>query len=834
MNPRFQNYTFLSLNGLLLALGCMLSPLSSLLAQNSALGSGAPDDPSNAHALSRKSYAMRRPASLNVPAPRIDGKLDDALWQVLPKSSDFTMYNPGNGAPQPSGGRTEVQMSFDDGHIYFGVRMFDPDPSSIPRELTPRDQYAKNNDWFGVFINPFNDGLSDFNFWVTAAGVQADSRTTADGDDFGWNSVWYSAVQFDSTGWTLEIAIPYQSLRFSEDGPKDWGLNMIRLHRREREEYSWNFIDKSVGNPEQQCGLMLGMVDIKPPVRLSLLPYASGYLNAYDGEVQTNLRLGLDLKYGLDESFTLDATLVPDFGQVAFDAQVLNTTPFEIAFAENRPFFNEGVDLFGKGDLFYSRRIAGTPVTVQIGDSATKSLSPVYPQLINALKVSGRNSNNLGIGVLNAVVDGRSEIVEIEGVQSEVESSPLTNYNILVFDQRFNRNSSLALINLNTWRSGRAADANVTGLIGTLANRSNTWAWDTEFILTQAFDTGGVSLGQHIHNEIRRTAGSWLYGWNQQVLTNTYDINDLGFLERNNQFNNQWWVQFRVFEPKGVFVNYGGSASYTHEMLHSPTVFYTGRLAAEFFWVLRSFDGWGFEWQAQPFGAADPFEARTEDLVWNRPPSDTRRIWFSSDYRRKWAIDLSVNQTVWWNHPYRLLGFGINPRYRASNRLSLILGYEHSKGKSEDAYAGLDAGNVVFGSRDATTNEMSLGASFVFNPTTSFRIDGRYLRQTLIYNELYDLESDGSLVSVAGDPSVYNLNFQSWNLDFRFSWWFAPASEMVLLYRNSLLELNDRAESDLGTEMARLWSEPQNHNLSLRVVYFLDYSTVFRAQRPQL
>jgi len=162
------------------------------------------------------------------------------------------------------------------------------------------------------------------------------------------------------------------------------------------------------------------------------------------------------------------------------------------------------------------------------------------------------------------------------------------------------------------------------------------------------------------------------------------------------------------------------------------------------------------------------------------------------------------------------------------------LGYEYSQAQDEDAFAGFSAGKAVFGSRDALINEMSLGASFVFNPNASFRIDGRYLRQTLIYNGLYDLLPDGSLVSVPGDASAYNLNFQSWNLDLRFSWWFAPASELVVLYRNSLLELNDRAESDLGSEMARLWSEPQNHNLSLRLVYFLDYSTVFRAQRPQM
>ncbi|MBI1315693.1 hypothetical protein GC167_02380 [bacterium] len=803
---------------------------------NFLLGQLVPSPPSGRSPSieQRKEYSMRRPSEWGSEAPRIDGRLDDALWSLVPASSDFVMYNPGNGAPEPEASHTEVRMAYDDGHIYFAVRLYDPDPSSIPRELSPRDNFQKNNDWFGFFVNPFNDGLNDFNFWVTAAGVQADSRTTAEGEDFGWNTVWYSAVQWDEQGWTLEVAIPYQSLRFSEGGPEDWGLNMIRLHRREREEYSWNFIDKSVGNPEQQCGLMRGMKNIKPPVRLSLLPYASGYWNAYDGQHETNLRLGMDLKYGLDESFTLDATLVPDFGQVAFDAQVLNTTPFEIAFAENRPFFNEGVDLFGKGDLFYSRRIAGTPVTVSIGDSNTRTLTPVYPQLINAIKVSGRNKNNLGIGVLNAVVDRRVETVAEEEGSTEVEVGPLTNYNILVFDQRFRRNSSVALINLNTWREGAWTDANATGLISTLANRSNTWAWDSEVILTQRYGEGPVVLGQHIHNEVRRTEGQWLYGWNQQVLTNTYDINDLGFLERNNQFNNQVWVRYRIFEPQGAFVNHGGNGSYTHEMLHSPTVFFTGRVAADYFWVLRSFDGWGLEWEAQPWGVQDPFEARQDGQIWNRPAGDDRRVWFSSDYRRPLALDVSVIWNEWWDHPYYLWGMRISPRYRVSDRWSFLLAYEYTRGTDEVGFAGKQGDITVFGERNTRSDEFSIGSTYVFNPLINLGLNARYLRQTLIYDQLYALTENGDVEPISGNPSDYDLNFGSWNLDLRFSWWFAPASELVMLYRNSLLELNDRANTGLGEELQRLWSEPQNHNISLRLVYFLDYSTVFRGQRPQL
>ena len=163
----------------------------------------------------------------SVPATRagseikIDGILDEEAWQSAPVANDFIMYEPENGALELKGFETEIRILYTDDAVYIGALMRDPSPDSILRQLTKRDIYNENCDWLGFFINPYNDGLSDFNFWVTAAGTQSDSKTTLDGDDFSLNSVWNSSVQITDAGWIVEVEIPYLALRFPETPVKD-------------------------------------------------------------------------------------------------------------------------------------------------------------------------------------------------------------------------------------------------------------------------------------------------------------------------------------------------------------------------------------------------------------------------------------------------------------------------------------------------------------------------------------------------------------------------------------------------------------------------------------
>lgn len=293
-------------------------------------------------------------------APKIDGVLNDAAWQNAPIATDFVERQPNNGRPIPDSLRTEVKIVYDNLGIYFGATMNDPNPDEILKELTERDGIG-NDDFFFILLNGYNDRQQSLQFIVTAAGVQYDAKMTNENEDSSWNGIWYSAVQITDTGWVAEIFIPYSEVRFPNKNVQEWGLNMEREFRRARTRYSWSPIDNKKGAFSIYDGEIHGIENIQSPTRLSFQPYISTYVNNYDGNTETIVNGGMDIKYGINDAFTLDMILIPDFGQSKFDAEVLNLSAFEVQYEENRPFFTEGTELFTKGDLFYSRRVGGYP-----------------------------------------------------------------------------------------------------------------------------------------------------------------------------------------------------------------------------------------------------------------------------------------------------------------------------------------------------------------------------------------------------------------------------------------------------------------------------------------
>ena len=291
----------------------------------------------------------------------VDGKFNEPIWEFAPIATDFVMFSPDNGKPISKEKKTEVQIVYNDDAIYIGAKMYDDETNKILKEITQRDNFGTAEN-FGIFINGFNDSQQDFRFYVSAAGVQADCVFTNQNDeDFTWDAIWESKARMTDYGWVVEMKIPYAALRFSNKKQQTWGINFYREIRRDRQAYTWNFIDTTIDNESAQSGILEGVDDIKTATRLFFIPYSSFYLNsnAYQ-KTFGEYKGGLDIKYGISDAFTLDAILVPDFGQTKFDNVILNLSPFEQQFTENRPFFTEGTDLFQKGDLFYSRRIGET------------------------------------------------------------------------------------------------------------------------------------------------------------------------------------------------------------------------------------------------------------------------------------------------------------------------------------------------------------------------------------------------------------------------------------------------------------------------------------------
>ena len=189
---------------------------------------------------------------------------------------------------------------------------------------------------------------------------------------------------------------------------------MTRRRQKTNQQTSWNFIDPKVAGFINQEGELSGIKGIKAPVRLSFSPFLSSSLNNYPHNqpgvknTTSTFNGGMDIKYGINQSYTLDMTLVPDFGQVRSDNQVLNLSPFEVRFNENRQFFTEGTELFNKGNLFYSRRIGSNlaysaNISSKVLPGEIIKENQLESKLLNATKISGRSQNGMGIGFFNAV-----------------------------------------------------------------------------------------------------------------------------------------------------------------------------------------------------------------------------------------------------------------------------------------------------------------------------------------------------------------------------------------------------------------------------------------------
>jgi len=247
---------------------------------------------------------------------KVDALQDEADWAKAPVLTDFIQNSPVPGVAPKF--QTEVRVMYDDEALYILGHMWDPQPDSIPHQLTNRDDFG-NTDFFGVTLSCFRDGLNGIFFGVTPDGVQMDILMSPTSWDDAWNVVWFSKCAIHEKGWTAEFKIPYSAFRFPKKEEQEWDINFERNNRRYRETSYWNEVKPEVDGKFNQSGILRGITAITPPPRLFFFPYASGYVErAPDGNggfssgFQWNA--GMDVKYGLTDAFTLDMTLVPDFG----------------------------------------------------------------------------------------------------------------------------------------------------------------------------------------------------------------------------------------------------------------------------------------------------------------------------------------------------------------------------------------------------------------------------------------------------------------------------------------------------------------------------------------
>ncbi|MDQ6472584.1 DUF5916 domain-containing protein [Flavobacterium sp. LHD-80] len=786
------------------------------------------------------SYSQKKilQAQSTVESISIDGKLDEAAWENAPIATNFIMFEPDNGKAIPDGKKTEIKVLYNNDAIYIGAMMYDDEPNKILKEISQRDNFG-TADIFGVFVNGFNDGQQNFEFFVSAADVQGDCiMTDAIGEDYSWDAVWLSKARITDKGWIVEIKLPYAALRFSAENKQTWGINFFREVKRERKKYTWNLIDTKIGTFTQQNGELAGIENIKPPTRLFFLPYASYYLNAADGQkTYGQMKGGMDIKYGINDAFTLDAILIPDFGQTKYDDRILNLSPFEQQFNENRAFFTEGTDLFKKGNIFYSRRIGGSPsIDPALNDNEEIIENVQNVNLINALKVSGRTKEGLGIGVLNAVTEKTYATIK-DTLSNETRLAivePLTNYNVLVLDQRFRKNSSVTFINTNVTRNGHYRDANVTGLAWDLNTKANTYSLygNAKYShINKEEDKNGVytTIG------FAETSGKYRYSVGSDFVTKGYDPNDLGINFYTNYYNFYGNANYRILNPTKLFnsfrVNYNMYAEFNKEsgLIQDNSINVNVNLTT----VKNHYFGMGFT--VYPMESHDYYEPRADNRYVIIPRKFESWASLSTNYNNKFALDLNPSISIA-DEPGRMAyGVDVGPRYRFNDKLLLTYYFSFFRKNNNKGYIDNVDGdnnestpdNIVFANRNVITYSNTLGGKYALNSTMTFNLSVRQYWSYAENKDILQLEQDGTLTPYPEYTDNKNSSFYSWNADLSYSWWFAPGSQVSVLYRNNADNFErviDKQFKDNVT--ALLNNEALKHVFSISVKYFIDYNAV--------
>ncbi len=748
-------------------------------------------------------------------AIKIDGILDEESWNTAAQASDFINVRP-IPAKNPSN-PTIVKLLYDNDAIYIAANIYETSKDSIMMELTERDQIA-NTDYFGIILDTYGNGTSAFEFIAMSTGVQFDAIITRFNEDSNWDAVWENAVSSSDDGWIVEFKIPYSAIRFPNKEIQTWKIQFFTKRSRNGEQSVWNYFDPNENNPWlQKTGILQNVKNIKAPLRLSFSPYLSLYgLHSKDLSKEqiksfgSSYNLGLDLKYGINDAFTLDMTLIPDFGQVQSDDQILNLSPFEVQYQEKRPFFTEGLELFNKGGLFYSRRVGNDQ------------------QLYNATKISGRSSSGLGLGFFNAVAAPEKETINTpELEEKEIINKPLTNYNIVVFDKDLKNNSSLSFTNSNVYRKGvDFYDANVSAINFQLNNKKQTYRLSGNASASNLMHHDAKNiLGHKYYLGLNKTSGKFVAGINIQETSENYNANDLGYSIYENSRGVNLFGEYRNNEGNKKLNAFNSWFNVNYSARVVPQVFTRINFNVGFWAQTKKFNNFNM-WTNYVPKSLDYYEPRTHNRFYTLPAYNSFGYSYRSDSRKKLLVNIYGNIFNYNNDNRLRISKGTFLRYRFSNKFNCYLDLYYSNEKNAKGYVNHDGADIIFGNRLQKSFSNVLGSNYTFNDKMSIDFRLRHYWSGVQYDEFFSLNEIGSL-----DKSTYqefhDFNYSNFAIDLTYRWIFAPGSEINIVWKNNIAgSLNDPIalmnQTSYHQDFSQLRMYPQSNSLSIRFMYYID------------
>ena len=550
---------------------------------------------------------------------------------------------------------------------------------------------------------------------------------------------------------------------------------------------------------------------------------------------------GLDFKYGINESYTIDVMLIPDFNQIQSDDQELNLSPYETYYDEKRYFFTEGVEIFNKGNIFYSRRIGKVPtkfdsVKYLINDNEVIVKNPPITQIYNATKFSGKTNKGFGIGFLNAFTGtSYAEILDtISDRKRTILTEPFSNYSVIALNQPLPNNSYISLTNTNFSSFGRNYTSFVTAQEGYIRNKSNSWALFERILVSQIFDdTTKAERGFSYKLGISKTSGNFRISAQQTVISNSYNPNDLGYLRQNNLVTNSLTVSYNIYKPFGDFLLWRNSITMQQQNLYDSLKYIGTNITFRTSTKLKNNLSLGIVIDLTPVEMYDYFEPRAEDKFYIRAPRKNFSAWVSSNYAEAFAYDIQGSFYFGKLEENTQNGFSLtsSPRIRFSDKAIFVFSNKIQYDYNNIGFVQKSASNdsIFFGKRDIKYSTNTFEFDYIFTKNIALNLKVRHYWSLLNYFEFFSLENNGRLYPLRYSYHFVeneNINYNAFTINVSFKWIFKPGSEFSVVYKQRIISNTDDLIYDYYDNFEYMYFKNSHLNsISFKLIYYIDYNT---------
>ena len=704
----------------------------------------------------------------------LDGNLEEQDWKLAQTATDFTQYFPFDTVKADS--QTEIRLTYDDQFLYFGAKMYNLENNR--QYVTPslrRDYIGEANDGITFVIDPFQDNTNAFFLGINPFGVRREGLIANGGEwksdlDLSWDNKWYgNSKQYDGY-WTVEVAIPFKTLRF-KDGSTKWNVNFYRVDSENSERSTWTPIPRnfSIFSLAFMKELIWDEPLKNPGPNISLIPYVlSRVTRDFEDEDQTksnfDFEVGGDVKIAVTPSLNLDLTINPDFSQVEVDEQVTNLDRFEIFFPEKRQFFLENEDLFsdfGHPSLakpFFSRRVGVAR------DSSTGQ--NLQNRIHYGARLSGKLDNNWRLGLLNLQTAKDNDI-----------NLPGLNYTVASVRRKVLNRSNVGLIFVNKQNFKNeegdfsSGSTGYNRLIGAEFNfLSANGKWNNRNYFHKSFDWGSNPQSFAFGNWVDYTSNTLFFSWSHIFIGDNYNP-EVGFAPRKGVFRIHTKIGYKFWTQSGYLVSHG------------------------------------------PILDFEPFR-NSERLV-----DDQQTLWYRFTFRDNSAFSLSVN------HRYTYLLSPFDPSNTDGPKLAV--GEEYHYNAVEFSYQS-DFRKKVAIKLDGYLGEFFAGQRYNFQSELNFRFQPiAAIRMTFNYNQLRmpapindaELFLIGPRIDLTMTRKLfltsffqYNSQIDNININTRLQWRFKPVSDLFIVYTDNY------GTDSISNEFLR----KKNRGVILKLTYWLD------------